>query len=156
MRATPSLLRLVERSLLRLEQPPWNAVYRAAIGICMEPLFSWLLGTNASTWTTLALFLGSLFALRFIPALLRRVLPFSREAQARWTAQRQRAKHYDSYQWRKLFWIGSGLGAFAVWSGHLRGVLAVLSLICLIIGAIGLVLWRAVVATESRETRPAH
>jgi hypothetical protein len=99
----------------------------------------------------LALFIGLLVALRVVPAVMRRVLPFSVEAKELWAKRRNIAKQHDSYQWQKLFWIGLGLLPYAVISDGLRNGELVVTLICLVCGSIGLLFWRRANAPASRE-----
>jgi hypothetical protein len=77
-----------------------------------------------------------------VPAILRKILPFSAAARTVWAERRQMAKRVDSYQWRKLFWIGMGLGLFTLQSGHRFPALLGLTFGCLAAGAIGLATWR--------------
>src|SRR5262249_50691567 len=109
-------VRAHDRILLLIEQPPWSALYRMGVGIAMVPLFSRLSGGNASEWWLVAWFVGTLFALRLMPAVLRKALPFSSATKAVWYKRRQDAKRYDSYQWTKLLWIGIGLAGYVfIW-----------------------------------------
>ena len=120
---TPNALASVtnpfEKLLLRLEQPPMDGLYRAILGFSFFPLLTRIVGENPSSWTLLACFLGLLFTIRLVPALLRKALPFSRAVLAAWAEQRKIAKRYDSYQWRKLFWFGVGLACHS--SPHFGG-----------------------------------
>jgi hypothetical protein len=131
----------IEQFLLRIDSGPWSAVSRVVLGFCISPVFRLLSGGRDQIWMSLALFLGLLIALRVGPAVLRKVLPFSRETKEIWFQRRQVAKLHDSYQWQKLFWIGLGLLAFAMISG-LRPGEQVLTAICLVGGAAGLLLWQ--------------
>src|SRR5262245_54422524 len=113
-------MRSVERFLISLDSWPWSAVSRVAFGFIIPPMLRPLSGGGDSAWTFLALFIGLLVMLRIVPVVLRRALPFSVEAKQIWTERRIIAKRYDSYQWRKLFWIGLGLLSYAVVGGGLR------------------------------------
>jgi hypothetical protein len=138
--------------LVRLDQPPWSALYRIAIGYVMLPLFSRLFGTDAAGWCLVLWFLGVLFTLRLLPAVLRKGLPFSRELRTLWFERRQTAKRFDSYQWQKLIWFGIGLAGYAVLSGHSGGLVDALIVFCLLSGGVGVLLWRrrAMVAGNAR------
>jgi len=132
----------LERFIVGIESDPWSAVYRAAIGFVMLPVFRVLLGDAGSIWTVSALFVAMLVGLRVVPALLRHSLPFSAEAKEIWRTRRNLSKRYDSYAWQKLFWIGVGSLLFAAVSGGLRsGELAVM-LFCLAAGGAGQLAWR--------------
>ena len=130
-----------ERVLVLIEQPPWSALYRMGVGFVMLPLFSRLSGQNASSWWLVVWFVGILFALRLIPAVLRKVLPFSGEVSAIWFGRRQLAKSFDSYQWQKLFWLGMGLAGYTVVSKEFGGLGGVITGFCLISGGLGLLMW---------------
>ena len=135
-------MKYIEKFLVKLDSGPWSAVSRVALGFCVPPVLRALTGGQDHAWTSLALFLGLLIALRVTPAVLRMVLPFSAEAKGIWLQRRQIAKRYDSYQWQKLFWMGVGLLAFAAIGGGLRcGELAV-TLVCLAAGSAGMMIWR--------------
>ena len=135
-------MQLLERFLVRLDSGPWAAVSRAVLGFAMLPAFRRIAAGDDQVWISLALFVALLIGLRVIPALLRGVLPFSAETRSIWVQRRQIAKRYDSYQWQKLLWIGLGLVAFAAASGGLRTGELVITAVCLIGGAAGLLLWR--------------
>lgn len=138
---TTRLVPTHEHVLVLLEQPPWSALYRMGVGIVMIPLFFRLSGGNVSDWWFVVWFVCTLFALRLIPAVLRKVLPFSSEVKAIWLERRQLAKSYDSYQWQKLFWVGIGLAGYAVVSKEFGGVGGVITGFCLISGGFGLLMW---------------
>ncbi len=135
-------MKQLEQFLVRLDSGPWSAVSRVVLGFCIPPVFRLLSGGRDQIWTTLALFVALLIALRVVPALLRAVLPFSTEVKGIWFQRRQIAKLHDSYQWQKLFWIGLGLLAFAVIGGDLPTGEQVLMTTCLLGGAAGLLLWQ--------------
>jgi hypothetical protein len=135
-------MRFIERFLLGLDSGPWSIASRVALGFLIPPVFRALAGGRDQVWISLALFAGLLIGLRVIPALLRAVLPFSGETKSIWFQRRQVAKLHDSYQWQKLFWIGLGLLAFAAAGDGLRTGEQVVTLICLVGGAAGLLLWR--------------
>jgi len=134
-------MRFLERILISLDSWPWSAISRVAFGLGILPAFRALAGSRASVWTTLALFIGLLVALRIVPLVLRRVLPFSIEAKEIWAARRNIAKQYDSYQWQKLFWIGLGLLPYVVIGDGMGNSERVVTLICLIGGGAGLLFW---------------
>ena len=88
------------------------------------------------------LFLALLIGLRVGPAVLRKLLPFSDEGKQIWFDRRQLAKRYDSYQWRKLFWVGLGQLLYAAVGGGLMTGEWLLTAVCLIGGGAGLIIWR--------------
>lgn len=134
-------MRFLERILIGLDSWPWGAISRVALGLGIPPAFRALSGSRDVVWISLALFIGLLVALRVVPAVLRRVLPFSVEAKEIWAARRNIAKQHDSYQWQKLFWIGLGLLPYAIIGDGLGNGERVVTLICLIGGSTGLLFW---------------
>lgn len=135
-------MKSLEQLLLRLDRGPWSAVTRVVLGFCIPPALRLLTGGRDQIWVALALFVGLLIALRVGPAVLRAVLPFSAETKGIWFQRRQIAKLHDSYQWRKLFWMGLGMLVFAITAGGLATGEQVLTAVCLVGGAAGLLLWQ--------------
>ncbi|MCC8970520.1 MULTISPECIES: hypothetical protein [Bradyrhizobium] len=132
----------VERFLINLDTWPAGAFLRIGLGLCILPVFRLLSGGDDRIVVALTMFLALLLALRLVPAVCRRVLPFSREAKDLWFKRRNLGKRYDSYQWQKLFWMGLGMLPYALISGGLgRGEIVLLA-ICTIGGGAGLLLWR--------------
>ena len=131
-------MKSLERFLLGLDSWPWSAIARVGIGLGIPPVFRALSGSHDSIWSFLGLFIGLLIVLRLVPALLRLALPFSAETKEIWAKRRALAKRYDSYQWRKLFWIGLGLLPYVVF-GKTRIAEFVVTIICLIGGKPGTV-----------------
>lgn len=146
----PKTLRADEHILLRLEEPPWGALYRVGIGYIIFPLFNRLSGSGEPDWRVVFLFFGVLFALRLIPAMVRKLVRFSQEATSVWLDRRQLAKDFDSYQWKKLFWLGVGMASYMGTSGSVGGVASILTVSALLTGGIGLYLWHR--ATKSQQS----
>jgi hypothetical protein len=142
-----------EEYLLGLDEGVFGALYRVAIGFMTIPAMWLLLGRDGSSWTLVPFLLAVLFLLRLGTAVLRKVVPISAELREAWSVRRRIAKLYDSYQWRKLLWIGVGLALYVVVSGHYRTVAVGLALFCLFSGAVATVRWRAV-AGDSRYPKP--
>lgn len=140
-------MQYLERFLVDLDSGPSSAVSRVALGLCIPPVFRALSGGSDHIWIDLVLFLALLIGLRVIPAVLRKVLPFSAEAKQMWSDRRQVAKLHDSYQWQKLFWVGLGLLPWAIAGGGLKTGEMVLTAICLVSGGAGLLIWRRINAT---------
>jgi hypothetical protein len=139
---SPDPFRPYERILLLLDQFPCGAVYRIAIGYVLVPLSSTFPVSVHPGWNLASWFLGVLLALRLVPVVVRKVLPFSERVTAVWVQRRQIAKRFDSYQWRKLVWFGVGLSTYAIASRQIDGPGAVLALFCLAGGALGALAWR--------------
>jgi hypothetical protein len=139
---SPDPVRPYERGLLLLDQFPCGAVYRIAIGYVLVPLSSAFPVSVHAEWNLASWFLGVLLALRLVPVVIRKILPFPERAIAVWTQRRQIAKRFDSYQWRKLIWFGIGLAAYAVSSRQFGGAIAALTVFCLLGGALGTFFWQ--------------
>jgi hypothetical protein len=142
-------MKSLELFLINLESRPWSAISRIALGF----VFGALTGSYDRVSVHLALFIGLLLALRVIPLVLRRVLPFSAEAKQIWAERRNIAKRHDSYQWQKLFWIGLGQLLYAVIGDGPRNGELVVTLICMIGGSAGLLFWRRVNAEATKNGR---
>ena len=138
----PRRTSLLETIVRHGEMPLWPALFRIGLGFLLIPVWvAWNPG-DASDGRLFAFFLLILFLLRVVPAILRHLLPFSQELQRRWFDRRRLAKHYDSYQWRKLLWFGVGLAAYLALYGTARGAQGILTIVCLVAGALGEVRWR--------------
>ncbi len=146
------------KMVLALETPPWDSVYRALIGYSVMPAYLQLSGGNDSPWKLFIFFLILLAALRIVPGVIRRVLPFSREVRSVWAERRALAKRYDSFQWRKLFGLGLGWLACLLVAGKAQDAPLFLALACLVSGALGQVFWfkrSKALAAQIRATTPA-
>jgi len=141
--STSRIIRLGERVLVRLDAPPWGSIYRVVIGFAILPAMSEVWTEGRSTWRLTAFLLCVLMMLRVVPAVVRRLVPFSPVAQALWTRRRQIAKRWDSYQWQKVFWIGIGLAFYIGLSGQFFTSRIVVCSFCLALGGVGLAIWRS-------------
>lgn len=139
---TSDAIRSYEKPLVALDGRPWDALCRIALGLAIVPVLSRFYEGN-SDWAPALFLLSVLFALRLVPAVLRKLIGFSPAAQAVWSERRLRAKHYDSYQWQKLFWIGIGLSAYLVSAGDVSAGKLALAVVCLAAGGAGLMVWRS-------------
>jgi hypothetical protein len=139
---SPDELLAYERILVLLDESPCAAVYRIAIGWLLGPLSHTFPASVHPGWSLAWWFLGVLVALRLLPVVLRRVLPFPQRVIAVWADRRQLAKRFDSYQWRKLIWFGVGLAAYALASRQFDGATVALTLFCILGGALGAWAWR--------------
>ena len=144
-------MEILEQLLVRFDSGAWGAAYRMVLGFCIPEALRLLSGGRDQVWLSLALFMGLLVALRVGPAILRMILPFSREAKDIWFQRRQIAKLHDSYQWQKLFWIGLGILVFAATGGGLRAGEQVVMLLCLAGGAAGLLIWHRSGTAQARQ-----
>jgi hypothetical protein len=139
--ATATEMGLFERLLIRLDQPPVAALFRVIIGFFVVPTWSASTAGHNAEWTLIPFFLGILLALRLVPMVLRKVLPFSGAAKSCWSERRRLAKRFDSYQWQKLFWTGLGLISYMALSGQRFQALATLTSIAFVTGMFGLGMW---------------
>jgi hypothetical protein len=141
-------MNVIEGFLVGLDRWPWGAICRVVLGFCIPPIFR-MVGNPDRVWMAPIFFIVLLIALREIPAVLRRALPFSPEAKNIWAERRNTAKTNDSYQWQKLFWIGLGLLSYSFIGDGLRNGEWVLTCICLVGGGAGLLFWYRINAARS-------
>lgn len=135
----------VEQILVKLEDSPWGAFSRILLGFLIVPVASRLLGEGArTTWLLVVFLMGVLFLVRAVPAVLRSVIPFSQSALNLWGRRRGLGKRFDSYQWKKLFWIGLGMLGQVFRSGEFDTAAATVSTLCVGAGTVGWVAWRTV------------
>ncbi len=144
---------LHERWLLRIDRFPVDAVFRTSIGFAMIPAMSRLRFDDRSVWSLLAFLLALLLGLRVGCAVARKLGRFSEPVKRFWAERRQLAKRYDSYQWRKLFWIGIGLVLFTVYSGQYSASRLVVASLCLVAGTLGIARWRLITRRLAGSTR---
>lgn len=131
-----------------LERPPLGALYRVAIGFMFFPACAAIFGRRQTLFEIGACFLALLVLLRVVPAVARRVLPFSSEVKTFWKEQRQLAKKYDSFQWQKLFWLGLGLLGYLLSIRDFRYPQLTFALAIITAGALGLIFWVCVPRTS--------
>lgn len=136
-------MKSVERLLVGLDTRPWDILYRAAIGFGALLLVSRrsIADRAGSEWVLVPVLAAIFLALRVIPAIARKLLPFSKSAQEVWVQRRTIAKRYDSYQWQKLLGFGLGLALYTGLSAQFSTARVALSTLCLICGAIGTIRW---------------
>jgi hypothetical protein len=131
----------VGQLLVGVDAFPGTILLRAVLGYLVVPAWSAITRGRYSDWTLLPFFLGVLIAVRFVPIVLRRALPFEKAALNVWLERRQVAKRYDSYQWQKLLWVAFGLIGYSVSTGVRSGALLVVTAFCLLSGAVGFAMW---------------
>jgi hypothetical protein len=143
----------MDKFVLNLDEGTFGALYRGLIGFAIIPAMQLLLWRGGSDWALAPFLLLVLLLLRLGLAVVRKVAPFSGELQEAWSVRRRTAKLYDSYQWRKLMWIGAGLACYVAVSGRYGPVPIALSAFCLVTGASATVRWR-VVSADSGYPKP--
>jgi len=141
-------LESIEMMLRRLQSPPWQPLYLSVIGFVLIPLVRWSQYDDGSVGRLIVSLGALLVALRVVPAIARKVVPFSADLQAEWFNRRRIAKKYDSYQWRKLLWIGIGLGAYVLVFDRHTGGAGALALACVVSGGLGVLGWRRVTSLD--------
>ena len=137
-----------EKLLLQIERQPFGALYRASIGFLLLPAYHKLAGNDNSTTGFLLYFICVLVLIRLVPLVMRKVLPFSREIQLLWFIRRSLGKEYDSFQWRKLLWIGLGMAAYMVAYGNRTDTHLIVAGVCIIGGAAAHWMWRRLPAAK--------
>lgn len=144
--------------VLALETPPWDSAYRALIGYGIMPAYLQFADGSSAPWKLFAFFLAILAALRIVPGVFRRVLPFSREVKTIWAKRRALARRYDSYQWRKLFGLGLGWLMYLFIAGLGQGTPLALAIACVVGGSLGLLFWHKqsrMIAAQASPPTPA-
>lgn len=121
---------------------------RVGAGFAFWPLAASLLTRESPLWQWTALFLVYLLIWRFGPIFLRWLPVFSKPLKQEWARQRQLAKRYDSYQWQKLFWFGTGMLMHSGYSGVLQPTEGQTAIICVVAGVTGMIVWRRGVRPE--------
>ena len=144
-------MRILEKTLVKFDEAPLDSIYRIIIGFAFIPAVYRLSIERLTLPLLFLLLLSLLFLLRAIPAVLRHVLPFAPEIQQIWHERRQLAKRNDSYQWRKLFWIGIGMAIYVGAFGDFRNPPLIVAAACILAGGIGLLVW----TSRSKNTRKA-
>lgn len=132
----------LERVALRADEPPFGELWRIAAGSAVA--IAWVMAPAgaASAWVLVAAVLVVLLSCRLVPLVLRRLLPFKASTQAVWFERRQLAKRYDSYQWRKLLWFGVGMAIAQIIVGWPSQPLVVLTMLLVLSGSAGILVWR--------------
>jgi hypothetical protein len=134
-------VQIVERVLVRLDLPPWEWLFRVFAGYLIFPAWVRLADDRRSEWTLILFLPIVLVALKLVPLLSRRLLHVGESVEAVWAERRQLARRFDSYQWRKLFWIGLGMALFALHSRERSEVFLLLMSSCLLSGVVGIGIW---------------
>lgn len=138
-----------ERLLLKLDEGAFGALYRSFLGFTIIPAYDFLFGNSGSGWMIIPFLLVVLFGLRVGLAVVRKFVSVPADVAEIWAVRRRTAKYYDSYQWRKLTWIGVGLGFYLALSGDYRAINVALTLFCLFSGIAGMLIWRRVALDEA-------
>jgi len=134
----------LETVIFKIDEWPCQALYRMALGFAIPWICVKLLSQDPAGSGMVAGFVAGLILIRAVPLVLRRVLPFSGELEGLWFQRRMLSKTYDSYQWRKMFWMGVGMTLFGIGFGSFLGAIRWLSVFCLLTGIVGIWMWNRV------------
>jgi hypothetical protein len=106
----------VDRLLLVFDVGVTGALWRAALG-ALFVLALRAVRPAAGIAFALAVLAVVLFGVKAVAAVARRALPASPHVRAHQEWRRNLARLHDSYQWRKLLWVGLGLFAAGTLDG---------------------------------------
>jgi hypothetical protein len=130
---------MLEKGLINFDVRVSGAVLRIALGFILVPALQ-LLGIEPGPWTVIVSLLAMLFAVKVVAAVGRRVVPASDVVRSHWEWRRNLARYHDSYQWRKLLWIGimmcAALGSPGTKIQWLIGA------VCFLAGGVAALFWR--------------
>lgn len=131
---------MLEKLLLNLDVGAGAAATRIGLGVLFVAAVRALLPGAGVGLAALAL-AGLLFLLKLFAAVARRLVPASPAVRARWDWRRTLARQHDSFQWRKLVWVGAGtLAAALARSG--AGSEVVVGAGCVAAGLVAEAVWR--------------
>jgi hypothetical protein len=141
-----------ERLLFALDESPFDAIWRIAVGLAVFPFTDFLFKKKDSMVSSIEGLLIVLFLTRLLPLFIRKIIPFSASIKQAWFKRRNTGKNFDSFQWKKLLWIGAGMLFYVAFSGswEIGRVLPVV--VCVIAGAIGMYRWRLIAPTALSQT----
>jgi hypothetical protein len=131
----------LDRVLINLDVGVPGAVLRIALGFLLVPALQ-VLRPEPGPWTVVVSLLAMLFAVKIVAAVGRRVLPATDVVRSHWEWRRTLARYHDSYQWRKLLWIGIGLMMGAALGSAEGSVGWLLGAVCFFAGGVAEVFWR--------------
>jgi hypothetical protein len=97
---------------------------------------------SAGLGTMSACLLVMLLAIKVFAGVARRVVSASTVVRSHWEWRRNLARYYDSYQWRKLLWFGTGILTGGALHSLSATSLWVLGLACAATGGAAEILWR--------------
>jgi uncharacterized membrane protein YfcA len=132
---------MLEKVLINFDVGVSGAVLRVALGYVLVPALQ-VLGIGPGPWTVVVSLLAMLFAVKVVAAVGRRVVPASDVVRSHWEWRRNLARYHDSYQWRKLLWIGIGLMMGAAIGSPGTRVQWLIGVLCVVAGGGAEVYWR--------------
>ncbi len=131
---------MLQRLLPALDVGPAGAALRILLGLSFAVLLPRVapgLGVAGAALALAALLVG----VKVFTAVARRFVGAGPAVRAVWEKRRLLARYHDSYQWRKLTWLGAGILA-ALATGAEAGWHAPLGWACLGAGLAAEVAWR--------------
>jgi hypothetical protein len=132
---------MYERFLLHVDVGPAGASLRFMLGLAFALAVRRVL--PADRWVVAAIALGVvLFGVKAGAAAGRRAAGATPRVKAAWEWRRNLARFHDSYQVRKLLWIGAGILAAEWVFGPRAGWEAGIGWACLAAGAVAEAWWR--------------
>lgn len=132
---------LLEKVLVNLDTGVAGAALRIVLGVLLVPVLE-VLRPEPTPWAVVGSLLAMLFAVKVVAAVARRVVPATNLVRSHWEWRRNLARYYDSYQWRKLLWIGTGLLIGGAVGKPGTTIQWILGAVCVIAGGIAEILWR--------------
>lgn len=139
----------MQKALLKTGLRLWMAIILICIGYFVPEGYDYLFNADGSILGMGVFLITVLGGVRVFSAVIRRSLPFSEGLQAEWRMLRTLAKQYDSYQWRKLFWVGFGFAIHAVLSTKYRDLSWILASACGGPGLAGIFVWKSQIARDA-------
>lgn len=127
--------------LLNLDVGPLGGLLRVALGIAFV-LALRRVHPGAPGAVAMAALAIVLFGVKAVAAVARRMVPAPPAVRAHLEWRRNLARFHDSYQWRKLVWVGIGIVAAAQLGGPGDGWELPLGAACILSGAVAEVVWR--------------
>lgn len=137
-----------EQFILQLDVGVFGAAYRTVFGFMLLPVYEFLVGPGGPVYAFVAFLLMALFLLKLSISILRKPVRMSPVLREALDVRRRTAKYYDSFQWRKLLWIGIGLTAYILLMGPYPIGYLLVAFFCIAGGAAGTVIWRRIEADE--------
>jgi hypothetical protein len=132
---------LPDKLLLNLDVGPVGALARVALGAAFAITLG-VFGPGVRPGGAAAALAAVLFGLKAATAVARRLFPAPPLVRAHMEWRRNLARFHDSYQWRKLLWLGLGIVAAAAALGRTAGWEIPIGAACVLSGALAEVVWR--------------
>ena len=132
---------MLERALINFDVGVPGAIWRVVLGFLLVPSLR-VFGVEPGLWTLALSLLSILFGVKVVAVVARRAVPATAVVRSHWEWRRNLARYHDSYQWRKLLWIGIGLAMGGAFGNPETGSQWVLGAVCILSGGAAEMLWR--------------